>query len=73
MKNYFGEDKKSIVKGRLICRRTRDRSFGHEFKSDVTKESMKWVDHVKFALQVLSTFFTPYLFPHTYPCPVNTV
>ena len=55
LKSHFAEDKGSTVKGRLICRRARDCSLGHEFRSDVTKESMKWVNHVKSALQVFPT------------------
>ena len=39
--DQFAEDKESIVKSKLICCIARDYSLGHEFRSDVTKESMK--------------------------------
>ena len=41
MKSHFVEDKELTIEGKLVCHKARDHSFGHKFKSDITKESMK--------------------------------
>ena len=50
MKGHFAEDKESTVKDRWIWHIVRDHSLGHKFRFDVTKESMKWGNHVKSTL-----------------------
>ena len=61
-KNYSIEEEGSTIKGRLGCHIAMYHSLGHEFRPDITKESIKWVNHVKFALQVFPTFLYPIYF-----------